>query len=70
MNHIDHDPNVCDCDAYGNVTVKPTTYKGFTIDAGVTVKVWHGDNFVGKFATKAQAEHAIDDIIAGVTVVD
>ena len=70
MNHIDFDPKVANCDAYGNVTAKAQTYKGFTIDDGVTIKVWHADEFIGKYATVKLAKDAIDAIVDGVDIVD
>ena len=65
MNAVDHDPVVARRDAYGNVTVNAKTYKGFTIDDGVTVKVWDcTDNYVGRFANVKAAKTAIRTMIA------
>lgn len=71
MNKVDHDPNVARKDAYGHVTVKPRTYKGFTIDDGVTVKVWNPWNiYVGRFANIKAAKTAIREFVKNHTVLN
>ena len=60
MNQIDFNPKVARKDAYGHVTVKPTTYRGFTLDVGITVKVWNPcDQYMGRFANVKAAKAAI-----------
>ena len=61
MNQIDFNPKVARKDAYGHVTVKPTTYRGFTLDVGITVKVWNPcDQYMGRFANVKAAKAAHD----------
>lgn len=76
MNNVDHNPDVCDKDAYGNVTAKEQTgehiddvrnemkYSGYTIDVGISCIVWNPDNsFFGKFPNLIAAKSAIDAAI-------
>jgi len=62
MNNVDRDRRMIDVDAYGNLLPKAKAYKGFAIDAGVTIKVWRPDGrYFGRFANEKAAKAAIRD---------